>query len=54
MNVEALICESIKDKCILSAIFFWVFKKKLKKILKSCETEKSGERKKSPFVYNLR
>lgn len=54
MNIEALIRESIKDKCILSAIFFWVFKEKLIKISKRCETEKSVEQKKSPFVYNLR
>lgn len=54
MNIKALISESIKHKCIFTALFLWIFRKKLQGISKNSETEKSGTRKKSPFVYNLR
>jgi hypothetical protein len=54
MNIRGLVWESLRQGLLLNVIFFVLSARRLKKVAAQFRDSGGGERKRSPFVYNLR
>ena len=54
MDIRSLVFESLERGLFLNAIFFFFFRRRLNALAEEARKSGGTERKRSPFVYNLR
>tara|TARA_A100001015_G_scaffold214475_1_gene240767 strand:- start:1365 stop:1562 length:198 start_codon:yes stop_codon:yes gene_type:complete len=53
-KVEAVLKESIHESSYFTAVFFWIFKKKIISLAEFSDSPDTSRPKRSPFIYDLR